>query len=144
MLELHVPLGKVLDMGCGTGILAIMASKMGASSVTAIDIDQQAIENTNENIFKNNAAGILAFKGDLEHIAGKSFDLILANINRNVLLEHLATYAACLTNNGKLLLSGFYAENDLNLITMEAQKNGLAQIGIKLENEWAAACFIKK
>lgn len=143
VLEMERPLGKVLDMGCGTGVLAIMASKLDATSAIAVDIDAQCIENTNENIIRNNVQGILAFKGELEHLAGKTFNLIMANINRNVLISHLPTYASCLNAGGHLLMSGFYDGKDLEVIKMEAKKNGLVFKGNKVKNNWTAAYFIK-
>ena len=106
---------SVLDMGCGTGVLAIVAEKMGASVVEAIDIDQWSYENSLENVERNLCQVISVFHGDAALLNGRNYDVIIANINRNILLQDISKYANCLNPNGMLLLSGFYKE-DIPLI----------------------------
>lgn len=132
---------KVLDMGCGTGILAILAAKMGASSVVAIDNNEWAFHNTADNLLKNGTPDIRVIMGDADSIPADNFDLILANINRNVLLEDIPRYAAHLAHSGILMLSGFY-QQDLSVIEKSAQDAGLHLSHYKTENHWVAAKFL--
>lgn len=140
LFEVNLANKTVLDMGCGTGILAILAHKLGAQPVTAIDIDEIAIENTLENAALNNISDIATFCGGAEMLSGKVFDVILANINRNILLKDLQSYRNSLAPSGVLLLSGFYTE-DLPLITEAATKLSLEFINQKVKNNWVAARF---
>lgn len=135
---------RVLDMGCGTGILSIMASKAGAASITGIDIDEWAFNNAMENIGNNQGDNIHVKIGDAGLLAEElPFDIILANINRNILLNDMRCYSARLNKSGYLFMSGFYVQ-DLPLIREEAQRLGLSYVE-HLENEnWVAACFYKK
>ncbi len=134
---------KVLDMGCGTGVLAILASMKGAAHITAIDNDEWAYTNTLENCGLNNIDNITVALGD-EHLLGEeTFGLILANINKNVLLETIPAYARVLEKGGRIIFSGFY-ENDLEDIHNKAEVNGLAYSFHKTKNNWVAATFIKK
>jgi ribosomal protein L11 methyltransferase len=146
MLELTMDLAirgkKVLDMGCGTGILAILAEKMHAREVIAIDNDEWAYNNTRENITRNNAAGIVVILGGAEAIPARRFDIILANINRNILLEQIPVYASHLAEGGELLVSGFY-ENDLPAIREVSEAAGLGFVSFISRNEWVAAKFAK-
>lgn len=139
--EKHIP-PRVLDMGCGTGVLAILAEKLGATTLDAIDIELWCKENTRENAIKNNCVGITALQGDVALLEGKEYDLILANINKNVLLSDLSIYADCLSSNGKLFLSGFY-EQDLKDIKECCAKNGLIYHSHKRKEQWTAAKFQK-
>ena len=132
---------NILDMGCGTGILAILAQKMGASFVVAIDNDTWAYNNTIENCDQNNAPEISVKQGDVQDITGE-FDVILANINRNILLVQIQTYANCLIHPGELVMSGFY-ESDLPMISREATKYGLIYTGHRSKNNWVAATYTK-
>lgn len=132
---------RVLDMGCGTGILAILAYRMGAAQIVAIDNDTWAFTNALENCERNQTAGIIVKQGDAVDITG-TFDLILANINRNILLEQIGTYAHSLAQPGKLFMSGFY-EEDLPAIRGEAEKQGLHYSDHSTKNGWVAAVFIK-
>lgn len=135
---------EVLDMGCGTAILSIMAAKAGARHVTGIDIDEWAYNNAMGNIAKNNTPNITVRIGDAALLAdGKTYDCILANINRNILLEDMHRYVACLTPGGHLVMSGFY-DTDLPLICQEAEKNGLEYKGKKQNETWTAVSFHKK
>jgi ribosomal protein L11 methyltransferase len=131
---------KVLDMGCGTGVLAILAWKMGASGVTAIDNDEWAFLNTKDNILKNNAPSIAVIQGDGKDIPSGNFDLILANINRNVLLADIPEFAAHLKSDGVLLMSGFY-EADLAAIVKKAKGEALRLAATESKNHWVAAKF---
>jgi ribosomal protein L11 methyltransferase len=147
MLELMLEnefFGKnVLDMGCGTGILAIMASKLGAAKVTAIDYDVVCFESTLENAQLNNIDNITAICGSKEVIPDEQFDTILANINRNILLDQIQHYSEVLKPEGELYLSGFYEQPDLDIIMDEARKYGLKYIIHKNDSDWVAAKFIK-
>ena len=131
----------VLDMGCGTGILAIFAEMKGAKAVDAIDIDNWCYENSIENVERNNCKAISVFEGDSRLLKPTSYDLIIANINRNILLSDMAVYAASLQESGVLLLSGFYTE-DIEMINASAEKNGLV-LDKKLErNNWVGLKYV--
>jgi ribosomal protein L11 methyltransferase len=132
---------KVLDMGCGTGILAILASMKGSREVSAVDIDEWACSNTSENCI-NNKCIVSVRKGDIATVTGEKFDLILANITRNILLENMELLCSCLNPGGLLFLSGFY-KNDLSDINIATGKNGLLPDSILYKDEWCAAAFRK-
>lgn len=131
---------KVLDMGCGTGILAIMASLRGARDITAIDIDPWCVENATENVQQNNCDFITVKQGEVSVIAGEKYNLILANINRNILLSDIPAYAQSLLPQGVLLVSGFYLE-DLTAIQECSQAAGLHYISHIERNNWVSAKF---
>lgn len=133
----------VLDMGCGTGILAIMASKLGASAITAIDYDPVCYESTIENAQLNHIQNIKALCGSKEVIPDEQFDIILANINRNILLDQMQRYSEVLKVGGEIYFSGFYETPDLDIITDEARKHGLKYIIHKKNKDWVAAKFVK-
>lgn len=128
---------SVLDMGCGTGILAILAKKKGAQRVEAIDIDNWCYLNTLENISRNDCSQIAVFEGDASLLKEKNFDVIIANINRNILLNDLSTYVACLNEKGFLFLSGFY-DSDCALIESSCHKLGLKLETKRTRNDWVA------
>ncbi len=134
---------KVLDMGCGTGILAIMASKLGSGPVTAIDYDPVCYESTIENSALNNINNITALCGSKEVIPDEKYDIILANINRNILLDQMERYNEALLPGGEIYFSGFYETPDLDIITEEAGKYGLKYISHKKNKDWVAAKFVK-
>jgi len=134
---------RVLDMGCGTGVLAILAYKMKAASVVAIDNDEWAYANSVDNMAKNEASAVEVLQGEASVIPGPGYDLIVANINRNVLLQDIPFYAAFLSSPGVLLLSGFYVE-DLDQISAAAAQSGLIYHSFKSTNNWVAAKFIKE
>ena len=142
LLKLDVEGLKTLDMGCGTGILAILAALKGAQPVEAIDIDPWCYENTMENVARNGVEFIEAFEGDVKLIDGKQYDLLIANINRNILLADIPTYASCLTESGTLLLSGFYTQ-DIPAITEVCNQHGLNFIMNFEKNNWVACKFVK-
>ena len=131
---------SLLDMGCGTAVLAILARIRGANPVLAVDNDMWAYENACENIARNNTNDIVVIQGDSKILDSRKFDVILANINRNILLNDMPTYAECLFSGGVLILSGFYVE-DLEMITLKANELGLIAVEFKEKNSWIAAKF---
>jgi len=143
MLENEFAGKRVLDMGCGTGILAIMAAKLGAGDTTAIDYDPVCYESTIENSALNNVDNIKPLCGSKEVIPDEQYDTILANINRNILIDQMQRYAEVLKTDGEIYFSGFYESPDLDIITDEARKYGLKYITHKKDKEWVAAKFIK-
>lgn len=143
MLENDMQGKKALDMGCGTGILAIMAAKLGATEITAIDYDPVCYDSTVENALLNNITNIKAVCGSKEVIPNEQFDVILANINRNILLDQIQHYSEVLKPDGELYLSGFYESPDLDIIMDEARKYGIKYIIHKINNNWVAAKFVK-
>jgi len=134
---------KVLDMGCGTGILAIMAAKLDAGKVTAIDYDPVCYDSTIENAALNNIKNITALCGSKEIIPNEQYDIILANINRNILLDQLQRYSEVLKPGGELYLSGFYVSPDLDMLTEAALKYDIKYVSHKTNKDWTAARFIK-
>lgn len=143
LLQMDLKGKAVLDMGCGTAVLAILAAMRGARNLVAIDIDTWCTENSIENIAVNNISGIDVKLGGAELLEGLHFDIILANINRNILLADMEQYAACLSIGGELYMSGFYVE-DIPLIEAEANKNGLKLISYKEKNKWAVVKTVKE
>lgn len=135
---------KILDMGCGTGILAILAAKMGAKDLLAIDIDEVCTQNVLENQILNELNSIRTRTGTIDKIGAETFDVIYANINRNILLDHIQTYSASLIEGGELYLSGFYDGDDLALILKAAKNNHLVFESKKVTDNWCAAKFVKK
>jgi ribosomal protein L11 methyltransferase len=140
ILENNFENKTVLDMGCGTAVLAILAAMRGASKLDAIDIDEWCFENSTENIERNNCKNISVFLGDAALLSGKKYDVIIANINRNILLNDMETYRKCLDNGGELYLSGFYKE-DLQIITESCNNLGFTFVENKEKNKWVAAKF---
>lgn len=131
----------VLDMGCGTGVLAILTEMKGATEIDAIDIDNWCYLNTKENVERNECYNISVLEGGAELLKGRKYDSIIANINRNILLEDMRFYAECLNAEGELYLSGFYTE-DILAIEAECNKYDL-KLEDKLDREnWAALKFI--
>ena len=141
LLALDLDTKKVLDMGCGTGILAIFAEMKGAKPIDAIDIDRWCYENSLENIQRNNCNHITVYEGDASLLKEK-YDVIIANINRNILLSDMKTYTDCLNENGVLLLSGFYKE-DIVIIEDEVNKHGLTFETMIQRNNWVALKYVK-
>ena len=140
LLSLSLEGTKVLDMGCGTGILAIMAALRGARDITAIDIDPWCVENATENVQQNDCSFITIKEGDVSLIAGEQYNLILANINRNILLSDIPAYTQALLPQGLLLVSGFYVE-DLPAIKEKCQEVGLTYLSHIERNRWVSAKF---
>ena len=141
LLALDLDTKKVLDMGCGTGILAIFAEMKGAKPIDAIDIDSWCYENSLENIQRNNCNHITVYEGDASLLKEK-YDVIIANINRNILLSDMKTYTDCLNENGVLLLSGFY-KGDIVIIEDEVTKHGLTFEKMIQRNNWVALKYVK-
>lgn len=131
---------SVLDMGCGTGVLAILAEKVGATKLDAVDIDNWCYLNSLENVERNQCNNISVHEGDVSFLQNQKYDCIIANINRNILLQDIPAYAKSLNKSGKLFLSGFY-EDDLELITQKCLENGLIFEDKTLKNRWIAAQF---
>lgn len=143
LLNLDLTHKKVLDMGCGTGILAIFAEMKGANPVDAIDIDNWCYENSLENVERNNCNHISVYEGDSSLLINKKYDVIIANINRNILLMDMKIYTQCLNPEGVLLLSGFYQE-DIPVIDAEVSKYGLQLETFMERNNWVALKYTKE
>jgi ribosomal protein L11 methyltransferase len=134
----------VMDAGCGTAILAVMASKLGAMKVEAFDIDEWSVINGQENIEVNKCNNINIRQGKISDLTfDDNFDIILANINKNILLVEMAQYAAYLNPGGHLLLSGFY-EKDIPDLMEEAQRYSLQHVRSDERENWAALLLVKK
>ncbi len=142
ILSIDISKKNILDMGCGTGVLAILASKCKAEKITAIDNDQWAYDNSIENVNRNKCQNIDVLIGDAQLIKNKKYDIILANINRNILMNDIKKYSVCLPTNGLLFLSGFY-QSDLDAIKKECNQNNLVFETELHKNNWVAARFSK-
>ena len=144
LLEANLQGKSVLDMGCGTSILAILASMRGAGPITAIDIDDWCVNNSRDNIALNGIDNITVEWGDANLLKGRApFDVIIANINRNILLADMAQYAACMHSGSELYMSGFYVQ-DIPVIQEKAESLGMEFIHHREKNNWAAVKFIMK
>jgi ribosomal protein L11 methyltransferase len=137
LLEMEVKGLKTLDMGCGTAILAILAEMKGAQPTDAIDIDNWCYLNSMENAERNHCKHITVYEGDAALLSGKHYDLIIANINRNILLNDMQAYVDCLNKGGQLLLSGFY-EEDIPAIDACCTAKGLTYIKKFQRNNWVS------
>jgi ribosomal protein L11 methyltransferase len=133
---------RVLDMGTGTGVLAIIAEKLGAKELIGIDIEDWTVINAKENIERNNCSQIDVHCGDVDLIEGKSFDLIIANINKNVLKAHIPSYSKALVKGGNLLLSGFF-ETDTEELIHYSKAYHLELNHIELKEGWAGISLQK-
>lgn len=142
ILETDFTNKKTLDMGCGTAILAILAEMKGAQPIDAIDIDNWCYLNSIENAERNNCKHISVYEGDASLLAGKKYDIIIANINRNILLNDMQQYVDCLNTNGILFLSGFYTE-DIPVISESCTSKGLSYVKQFERNNWVALKFVK-
>ena len=142
LLETDVENMKTLDMGCGTAILAILAEMKGAKPIDAIDIDNWCYINSIENAARNHCKNITIYEGDASLLRNKNYDLIIANINRNILLNDMETYVKCLSPNGTILLSGFY-EEDISFINQSCTANGLVFVKKFERNNWVSLKYIK-
>ena len=141
LLKEEVTDKRVLDMGCGTGVLAILAEKKGAAHIDAVDTDNWCYLNTLENAAQNHCKKISVYEGDASLISSKKYDVIIANINRNVLLEDIPVYATCLKDKGILLLSGFY-EEDMIFIKNKCREFSLKYIENIETNNWIAVKYV--
>jgi ribosomal protein L11 methyltransferase len=145
MLGLDLIGKAVLDAGCGTGILSILAEKMGAGKITAIDIDENALSNANENIRVNGCSKISLSRttaGGLGLSSGK-YAVLMANINRNVLLDEVPAYAALISPGGILVLGGFYSD-DIPLLEKSCNDHGFTRVASYTRNNWSALVFHEK
>lgn len=132
----------VLDMGCGTGVLAILSAMKGANPVDAVDNDIWSYENTKENLLLNGIKNVNVFHGDVKFLKNRTYEIIIANINRNILLDDIPEYAKSLKVNGVLMLSGFY-ETDVPALEEKAGNFGLTLETQKSKNNWSALAFVK-
>lgn len=140
LFDLELTDQDVLDMGTGTGVLAILAEKLGANSIFAPDIDEWSFRNAQENVALNNCKKIEVELGDHQTIAGKRFDTIIANINKNVLIEHFSVYSESIKPGGKMLISGFF-ETDRSDLEKAALEHGFIFEDIETKDEWAMMQF---
>lgn len=136
LLTLPLAGKSVMDMGSGTGVLAILAARRGAAPVDAVDVEAQAVENARENVAHNAGVQVSVYEGDDRLLEGKTYDVLIANINRNVLLAAMPAYAAALPVGGTLLLSGFFTA-DVPVLTECAAACGLQHTETRSLNEWA-------
>lgn len=143
ILEAEVAGKVILDMGCGTGILAILAAKRGAEELVAIDNDEVCYLSAIENAALNGVSNITVLCGGKEVIPERQFDVILANINRNILLDQIPIYAEVLKSGGEIYFSGFYESPDLELIKEACELLNISYTGHKKIGEWVAAQFKK-
>lgn len=142
LLEADLKGKSVLDMGCGTSILAILASMRGAGPIDAIDIDDWCVRNSIENLALNHIDNIHVTQGDASSLNGKApYDVVIANINRNILLEDMKHYVACMKPGSEIYMSGFYVA-DIPYLKEEAEILGLRFIHHREKNNWAAVKFV--
>lgn len=144
VLETDVQGKALLDMGAGTGVLAILAYMRGANPITAIDNDEWAYRNGLENVKHNQCTDIQVKLGDASLLGDQKYDIILANINRNILLKDIPTYVRCLNDHGMLFMSGFYEGKDLDAIKECCLKEGLQYVSHKVKDQWVAVKFCKQ
>ena len=142
LLDMNVEGMKTLDMGCGTAILAILAEMKGAKPIDAIDIDNWCYLNSIENAERNNCHQITVYEGDADLLKDKKYDLIIANINRNILLNDMQQYVDCLNENGTILFSGFY-EEDIPVIDASCTEKGLTYVSKLQRNNWVSLKYTK-
>ncbi|SFL39290.1 50S ribosomal protein L11 methyltransferase [Proteiniphilum acetatigenes] len=140
LLKMDLQGKSLLDMGCGTAVLAILASMRGASPVTAVDIDEWAYHNAMENARLNGIDNINLLQGGAELLGDETYDVILANINRNILLQDIPAYTQVLNKNGVLIMSGFYKE-DIPAIRAAAEAQGLTYGHFSEIDQWVTAIF---
>ena len=141
LLEMDVAGMKTLDMGCGTAILAILAEMKGAKPIDAMDIDNWCYLNSIENAERNNCTNITVYEGDAALLKDKKYDLIIANINRNILLNDMQSYVDCLLPNGTILFSGFY-EEDIPFIDASCVEKGLTYVKKLERNNWVSLKYV--
>ena len=141
LLEIDITGMKTLDMGCGTAILAILAEMKGAQPIDAIDIDNWCYLNSIENAERNNCKSITVYEGDAALLKDKKYDLIIANINRNILLDDMQSYVDCLNPKGTILFSGFYTE-DIPFIDASCTEKGLTYVKKLERNNWVSLKYV--
>lgn len=140
VLEMNLQGKSLLDMGCGTAVLAILASQKGADPITAIDIDEWAYQNSTENVKLNDVNNVRLMQGGAELLGDETYDVILANINRNILLRDIPLYKQVLNANGLLVVSGFYRE-DISSIRQVCETVGLTYLHFVELDQWVAVTF---
>ena len=143
LLNMNLYKMRVLDCGCGTGILGLVASKLGANEVVGYDIDEWSVENAKHNAQLNGVDNLEVYFGNasvINHISGV-FDVVLANINRNILIEDMKSFRGVLNEGGYMILSGFY-EEDIPVLLEKAKEFGLYESGRRTDNNWA--CLVLK
>ena len=143
LLDMDLEELNVMDMGCGTGVLAILAKMRNAAYVEAIDIDEWAYNNSIENIRNNNCSDIVVQLGGAEKLGATMYDVFIANINRNILINDMANYVERLSKSGSLLLSGFFS-SDQELIIKEALSYGMKKVHSETKNDWMMIHLIKE
>jgi len=143
VLETDVEGASVLDMGAGTAILGILAAKRGAKEIVAIDYDEVCYLSAIENAKLNQIENLISLHGSKEVIPQKTFDIILANINRNILLDQIESYTAVLKDGGLIFFSGFYETPDLDIIKSYVEQFGLVYQDHKKLGDWVATKFVK-
>lgn len=142
ILQMDLHEKSVLDMGCGTAVLAILASMRGAKNIVAVDIDEWAYNNAIENIRLNNISDISVWLGGAELLGNETFDVIFANINRNILLQDIPAYVQSLNAGGTLIMSGFYKE-DISAIREKCEQNNLKFSYFAEQDNWSAVVCTK-
>lgn len=140
IMDINIDNKELIDMGCGTAVLAILASKRGAKHILAIDNDEWAYRNSLENISTNGCGDIKVLHGDASALPDRKFDIFIANINRNILLSDMQCYVKCIKGNGLLMLSGYY-EDDSPLISAMAEKLNLKLERSLVRNRWTAEIY---
>lgn len=143
MKDLNFRGQKVLDLGTGTGVLAILAEKLGAAEVVAVDYDKWSVENAIENSIGNQCRNIRVLEGSLEMVRDMRFDLLLANINRHILLQYMADFPAHLRSGGHILLSGILAGEDADMVRQAAEQAEFHWKAQEIKNNWTAMLFQK-
>ena len=143
ILKLDLKNKSVLDIGCGTAVLAILASKMSALNIVAIDFDEWAYHNAKENILLNDIHNVDVRLGEIDLVKDEKFDFILANINRNILMQNIKYYAGSMNSGATLIMSGFYLE-DVPVLKLECQKNNLIYQNLEQKDNWVAILCTKK
>lgn len=143
LLDLHLLPERVLDMGTGTGVLAILAEKKGAKDILAVDIESWSVENTLENAARNSCSKIRGLLGDIDSIREGNFGVILANINKNVLKRHMPDYAKLCSDGGLLYLSGFFT-SDVAELEQVAENAGFKLLETRDKETWASMKLQKK
>lgn len=136
LFDLNIKDKSVMDMGCGTGVLAIIAKKLGSGLTEGVDIEEWAYLNSIENAELNDISDISFFHGDGSLIVNKVFDVVIANINRNILLQDMNKYSDAMKKGSILLLSGFY-NSDIDQIVMKGEECGLKFVNSRIKNNWA-------
>ena len=143
MLEMDFSQHAVLDVGCGTGILSILAEKLGAARIRAIDIDDWAIENSEENLEINNCQNCIVEKAEVSSVSDSFYNVILANINRNIIIRDMSTYLTLLAEKGEILFSGFYDHDEEDIVNLAKELN-LSLINRREREHWVMIHMVRE